>query len=99
MDNQSARICEQSLKFSLGQMLATPSLLNTISTNEIQLALERHIRGDWGLIDPLASKANDEALISGGRLLSSYRSSQNVAFHIITERGRSITIILLQKES
>jgi hypothetical protein len=82
-------------KFSLGQMVATPNALASIPNDEILLALSRHILGDWGTLDPEDVQANDRALQNGGRLFSSYLSSQNVKFWIITEHDRSVTTVLL----
>ena len=82
-------------KFPLGQIMGTPNALNTIPNEEILSALFRHVRGDWGTLDAEDLQSNERALRSGGRLFSSYHSSQNVKFWIITECGRSFTIVLL----
>lgn len=47
--------------------------------------LRRHLTGDWGDVDREDSKANDEALIDGGRLLSSYRLPGGAEVLIVTE--------------
>ena len=82
-------------KFSLGQMVATPNALAKIPNDEIQNALTRHIRGDWGTLDAEDLQSNERALQFGGRLFSSYLSSQNVKFWIITECDRSATNVEL----
>jgi len=85
-------------KFSLGQIVATPNAFNTIPENEIKAALQRHVRGDWGNLDEEDKQANEDALCRGSRLLSSYLTSQNVKFWIITEHDRSATTILLPED-
>ncbi len=85
-------------KFSLGQVVATPNALAAIPDDEVQNALSRHVRGDWGTLDAEDLNANERALRSGGRLFSSYHSSQNVKFWIITECDRSVTTVLLPED-
>lgn len=85
-------------KFSLGQMVATPNALNTIPQDEILHALRRHVRGDWGELDSDDLKANEHALLHGGRLFSQYHSIQKIKFWIITEADRTVTTVLLPKD-
>ena len=85
-------------KFSLGQMVATPNALAIIPNGEIQNALSRHVRGDWGTLDTEDLQSNEHALQFGGRLFSSYLTSQNVKFWIITECDRSVTTVLLPED-
>jgi hypothetical protein len=85
-------------KFSLGQTVATPNALAKIPNEEILNALSRHIRGDWGILDAEDLQSNERALQFGGRLFSSYLSTQNVKFWIITECDRSVTTVLLPED-
>jgi len=85
-------------KFSLGQTVATPNALANIPNDEILNAMARHVRGDWGTLDAEDKQSNERALQSGGRLFSSYLSSQNVKFWTITEADRSVTTVLLPEE-
>ena len=85
-------------KFLLGRIVATPNAINQIPNDEILVALARHVRGDWGTLDPEDWTANDDALKHGGRLLSSYHSTRNVKFWIITEWDRSVTTVLLPED-
>jgi hypothetical protein len=85
-------------KFSLGQIVSTPNALNSVSHQEITAALKRHVRGDWGNLDAEDLQSNERALQFGGRLFSSYLSSQNVKFWIITECDRSATTVLLPED-
>ena len=43
-------------------------------------------------------EANEQALQSGGRLLSAYKASNGRRFLIITEADRSVTTFLLPEE-
>ena len=82
----------------LGMLVATPNALANVSSDEIQLALQRHVIGDWGELEADDKKANDEALQSGERLLSSYKSATGTKFWIITEADRSVTTVLLPED-
>lgn len=85
-------------KFPLGQIVATPSALNSIPNDEILAALARHVRGDWGTLDPEDWNSNERALKGEGRLFSAYLSVRNIKFWIITECDRSVTTILLPED-
>jgi hypothetical protein len=84
--------------FSLGRLLATPGILESVSADELGAALGRHAVGDWGEVDASDSQANNRALIEGTRILSVYRSSAGIKFWIITEADRSATTVLLPEE-
>lgn len=67
--------------FELGRCLATPTVLDHLAEHAVFPAalLSRHQHGDWGNVDAEDAKANDEAVQSGARILSSYL----VAFVVI----------------
>ena len=85
-------------KFPLGQIVATPNALATISNPEIIAALSRHTKGDWGDLDDYDREANDCAVHDDLRLFSVYHDSNGVKFWIITEWDRSVTTILLPED-
>jgi hypothetical protein len=70
--------------------------------------LKRHICGDWGKLDTHDTKANDSAMKTGLRLLSSYEMKGGEMLWVITEavdieRGdnpkqRQLTTLLLPSE-
>jgi hypothetical protein len=60
--------------------------------------ISRHARGDWGDVCDDDKQANDDALIHGERLLSSYRTSKGVKIWVITEADRSSSCLLLPEE-
>ena len=98
MQEQTAHLRELHPKFPLGHLVATPNAISQISNPEILSALSRHVRGDWGTLDPEDWSANERALGSGGRLFSAYLSSQQIKFWIITECDRSVTTVLLPED-
>lgn len=85
-------------KFPLGQLVATPGALDSLTQEEINTFLPRHNSGDWGDVCQDDREANDQALLNGARLLSAYRSQNKVKFWIITEHDRSVTTVLLPEE-
>lgn len=76
-----------SVKFDLGQVVATPGALEALKAagqgpGEF---LNRHLQGDWGDVCEEDRKLNDEALIDGSRVLSSYKMASGGKLWIITE--------------
>jgi hypothetical protein len=84
-------------KFPLGKVVATPGALAAIDPPAAKELLDRHHRGDWGIMEAEDRIANDEALVSGERLLSSYTVGETKIW-IITEADRSVTTLLLPDE-
>ena len=85
------------MKFQLGQVVITPTALEKLKSDDILHALNRHVVGDWGELDDEDRQTNDEALQSGDRLLSAYRSG-GTKFWIITEASREVTTVLLPED-
>lgn len=86
------------MKVEMGQIGATPALLDKVSNDDIQIALSRHASGDWGDVTPHDAAANDAALLGGYRIWSIYRSSQGITFHVITDAAREYTVVMLSDE-
>ena len=92
-------------KFALGQVVATPEAIAAIedSGQSPTEFLDRHISGDWGIVDDEDKAANDDSLIDGSRILSAYNTTKGVKLWIITEAedddgNREATTILLPSE-
>lgn len=87
-------------RFPMGQPAITPAaeaVLHAASIHPLRL-LARHIHGDWGDLPVEDIAANELALLTSKRLLSSYTLSGNVKVWIITEADRSVTTILMPDE-
>ena len=85
--------------------VVTPAALRTLAEVGVdgKDLLDRHFCGDWGEVDPDDAGANDQALESGGRILSAYVLGSGVRVWILTEGSgangkRSATTILLPTE-
>ena len=87
-------------RFELGQVLATPAALAALEQAG-QTALEfinRHASGDWGTLPEEDAQANEDALTTGGRLLSAYLLNDHTKIWIISEWDRSATTVLLPSD-
>jgi hypothetical protein len=69
-------------KFPLGEIVITANAVRALAPGTSKQAIARH----------------NEALKTGGRLLSAYRDARGVKFWVITEHDRSITTILLPED-
>lgn len=79
------------------QVVITPQAADEFPQDFIASCLHRHTRKDWGDLDEEDKKANDRAVLTGGRVLSSY-DLRGDKLWIITEADRSITTILCPSE-
>ncbi len=87
-------------KFPLGQIVATPGALEALEAagQSPDFFLAKHSQGDWGEVCDEDKRANDEALVSGERLLSAYRTLRNERIWVITEADRSSSCLLKPEE-
>ncbi len=96
---------QQKILFDLGQILATPGALDALAKNKttgLDL-LCKHVSGDWGILTDDDREANQDALESGDRILSSYLLPDETKLWVITEATddsgkRMATTILLPDE-
>lgn len=86
--------------FAPGQIVATPGALAAMEEHRCTplSLLARHLSGDWGSIPAEDARANELALNTGGRVLSSYLIGTDTRLWVITECDRSVTTFLLPSE-
>jgi hypothetical protein len=87
-------------KFELGQVVSTPGALELLvgaGRSPVEF-IARHAQGDWGDLDEHDRTVNEQALLHGGRLLSSYIVVGDQRLWIISEFDRSATTLLLPSE-
>ncbi len=100
-------------RFSLGQVVSTPGIQEAIERHPegrgmeelLHVIFNRHAEADWsddGILDDLDVQANESALQSGGRLVSTYYLSDGTQtgtkIYVITEWDRSVTTAFLPSE-
>ena len=83
---------------TLGQTVITPNAQTTLQPEDVQEALGRHLRGDWGDCGKHDAAENEFALGKRLRLFSVYHDRHGTKFGIITEADRSSTCILLPED-
>lgn len=73
--------------FQLGSVVSTPSALQKLAEHYIlpEDLLERHSNGDWGDLDAEDRDRNNEALLNGSRLFSSYLIADGIKVWIVIE--------------
>lgn len=91
--------------FPLGRVLATPAALDALAASGQSPAdfIARHARQDWGSVSAGDRQLNDQAVVSGDRILSAYDTHAGVRVWVLTEaadtRGdRQCTTILLPSD-
>ena len=87
-------------RFELGQVVATPGALQLLQDSCVDpLSLvQKHASGCWGTISQRDAKANEDALLLGDRLLSSYLLPNGGVIWIETSSDRSVTTVLRPDE-
>lgn len=99
------KLCQKGKSlFSLGQVYATPAVLAHLERHAIypSALLGPHCHGEYGQLEEEDRRANDDALIYGGRILSSVRVEGETIF-IVTDQAdkqgvRQTTTILFSRE-
>lgn len=84
--------------FALGFIVVTAGAIALLNSNAISDAdlLARHECGNWGeALSPEDAQANADAVSNGGRIFSAFLLPNDETIWIITEAGRSFTIILI----
>ena len=88
----------QPIKVDLGQTLITSGARDTLHPEDVQLAMRRHARGDWGDCTAADKEANDLALTEGGPLFSVFHDRNDIWFWVITEADHYSTTVILPSE-
>jgi hypothetical protein len=81
----------------LKQVVVTKNALATLTPTEIESALARHSRGDWGDLCPEDAERNIESFHEGSRILSAYGQGDR-RFWIITSGDLRETTVLLPSD-
>tara|TARA_R110002167_G_scaffold184585_2_gene385019 strand:+ start:454 stop:738 length:285 start_codon:yes stop_codon:yes gene_type:complete len=89
---------ETSKVVETGPVFVAASASKKLNPIDISIALQRHRKGDWGLVCDEVREANDFALPVGDKLLSAYDDRDQVRFWVITEPDSSYTTVRLSSK-
>lgn len=98
---------EKDQLFEMGQMVVTGNCLNKLEADgefeETREFITRHISGDWGDLCKEDKQVNKEALETGDRLMSAYKTSSGTDVWVITDAvsqsgHREVTTVLLPED-
>jgi len=70
----------------LGDIYIAPDARKLVNAEDIQAALRRHERGDWGEVGFFQRLANEREFASGGFFTSRYRDRNGRFFNVETRR-------------
>ena len=85
--------------FPLGALVITSAAGEALPRVDVVHALRQHGAGIWGDLSQDDRVANDTAVKNGGRILSTYGSTNGIQFWVITEADRSATTVLLPDDN
>lgn len=74
-------------RFHPGTIVATPAAIELMREHACSpwALIKRHLAGDWGDVCAEDAALNNQALVDGSRLLSSYRIAPEVTMWVITD--------------
>lgn len=74
-------------KFHPGKVSGTPLAIKAVrdAGQEPAFFLDKHVTGDWGTVSEDDKRANEDALMSGDRIVSAYRTLKGEKIWIVTE--------------
>lgn len=84
-------------RFRLGNLVATPGVIESIGLDSVMPYVFMHMTGHWGDLDEEDQRSNDWSVDNGARILSQYYV-EGQKFWVITEHDRSVTTLLLPDE-
>lgn len=82
--------------FPLGELYISIPKNTPLNLFSVIDSLHRHRTGDWGTVGERGRQRNDQAVLAGTCLLSSYRDYSGRDFWIVTTADRSSTTVFTQ---
>ena len=98
--DQLNSLLEMGGKFPLGERYVTAAARQALEEQSHQPVefLLRHRNGDWGELNEQTARANENALVYGGRLISRYSLRTEGKIWALTEADKASTTLLLPKD-
>lgn len=81
-----------------GEILVSFEAESQLDHADIDLAIDRHVRGDWGEMDSQSWAWNNSAAKNGYGVVSKHLDRSLKAFLVMTNAERSETIVMLPHE-
>lgn len=86
-------------KFSLGEVAVCGLAAAVMDTEELGLALSRHVVGDWGIVSDVEKVINDCCLQHGGSVRSAFLCVTGDTITITTDAVRQTTTVTLETDA
>lgn len=84
-----------------GEIIITPTVARLMVQGSLDPVpyLRRHLAGDWGELIEADRRDNENALLNGGEIFSSYATSPTQTLWIVSEWDLSVTTLMLPPAS
>lgn len=93
-NGQTALMENQNPLFELGIIRVINQAVCALGLDDLNAALCRHERGDWGNVEPEFAERNASAVTNGGRIFSIYEDESGGEFWVLTREDRSETLVM-----
>lgn len=82
-------------EFEIGALHVKTDVRPYVPAREIEHAVRRHRRGNWGNITARERRLNNDAVVHGGPIRSVHMASTGTCFAVLTEATRLDTTVFL----
>jgi len=86
------------VRIEAGFLAFSRRALHLRGTPQLNAALRRHVRGDWGTIADWVKRRNEEAVDKRDGVISEYGTEGRTPFMIVTQPHWGFTFIMLRDE-
>lgn len=84
--------------FDCGKIVVTYKVNETVPHELVSKMLDRHLSGDWGLVEDDDIRMNEQSVKTGNDSILSLYETQYGDIYIITEEDRTTTTVLFVEE-
>lgn len=85
------------VRFHPGTVVVTMGALQVATQDQLRQLLDRHVRGDWGVVGTEDAAENEKAVRDGERVLSAY-DVNGERLWVLTTADRSETCVMTPGE-
>jgi hypothetical protein len=91
-------VVEPLRRIQTSKLVGTHSVIEQVDYGELQSAVKRHLKGDWGLVSARDATQNNRAVQLGKAVISAFQDCNRVRFWIISSSDRSRTVVMLPSD-